>query len=91
MLTAQKSLRQNNSEKNRIPGEVFSLYFWLQDFPPTMMPFFIMYFSYLIGPPPTPVRASRARWVGVRIHVILLGMAGKMYYTATVRYALYSK
>ncbi len=27
--------------------------------------------------PPTPVRASQARWVGVRIHVILLGKVGK--------------
>jgi hypothetical protein len=27
--------------------------------------FIIMYFSYLIGPPPTPMRASRAHWVGV--------------------------
>jgi hypothetical protein len=39
MITAQKSLKQNNSEKIFIPGEVFSLYFLLQDFPPTMMPF----------------------------------------------------
>ncbi len=31
-------------------------------------------------PPPLSVRASRARWVGVRIHVILLGMAGKKIY-----------
>jgi hypothetical protein len=32
--------------------------------------FFIMYFSYLVGPPPpAPARASPARWVGVRIHV----------------------
>jgi hypothetical protein len=38
MLTAQKSLKQKNSEKNNVPGEVFSLYFLLQDFPPTMMP-----------------------------------------------------
>ncbi len=42
---------------------------------------FIMYFSYLIGPPPTPVRASRARWVGVRVHVILLGMLGYVFYS----------
>jgi hypothetical protein len=39
-----------------------------------------MYFSYLIGPPPTPVRASRARWVRVRVHVILLGMVGHVFY-----------
>jgi hypothetical protein len=39
MLTAQKSLKQKKSEKNHIPGELFSLYFLLQDFPPTMMPF----------------------------------------------------
>jgi hypothetical protein len=38
---------------------------------------YVMYFSYLIGPPPTPVRASQARWVGVQIHIILLGMVGK--------------
>jgi hypothetical protein len=38
-----------------------------------------MYFSYLIGPPP-PVRASRARWVRVRVHVILLGMVGHVFY-----------
>ncbi len=28
-----------------------------------------MYFGYLLGSPPTPVRASSARWVGVRIHI----------------------
>jgi hypothetical protein len=39
MLTAQKSLKQKNSEKNRFPGEVFSLYILLQDFLSTMMPF----------------------------------------------------
>jgi hypothetical protein len=39
MLTAQKLLKQKKSEKNSIPGEEFSLYFLLQDFPPTMMPF----------------------------------------------------
>jgi hypothetical protein len=39
MITAQKYLKQNNSEKNCISGEVLSLYFLLQDFPPTMMPF----------------------------------------------------
>jgi hypothetical protein len=39
MITAQKSLKQKNSVKNCIPEEVFSLYFLLQDFPPTMMPF----------------------------------------------------
>jgi hypothetical protein len=31
MNTTQKSLKQKNSEKNGIPGEVFSLYFLLQD------------------------------------------------------------
>jgi hypothetical protein len=39
MLTAQKPLQQKYSEKNHIPGEVFSLYFLLPDFPPRMMPF----------------------------------------------------
>jgi hypothetical protein len=39
-----------------------------------------MYFSYLIGPPPTPVRASRARWVRIQVHVILLGMVGHVFY-----------
>jgi hypothetical protein len=39
MLTAQKSLKQNNSEKNGTPGEVFSLYVLLHHFPPTKMPF----------------------------------------------------
>jgi hypothetical protein len=39
-----------------------------------------MYFSYLIGPPPTPVWASRACWVRVRVHVILLGMVGHVLY-----------
>jgi hypothetical protein len=29
---------------------------------------------------PTPVQASRARWVGVRIHVILLGIVGYVNY-----------
>jgi hypothetical protein len=42
MLTAQKSLKWKNSEKNHIPGEVFSLYILLQDFPPTMMPFWLI-------------------------------------------------
>jgi hypothetical protein len=41
MITAQKSLKQKNSVKNCIPEEVFSLYFLLQDFPPTMMPFWL--------------------------------------------------
>jgi hypothetical protein len=39
MPTAQKSLKQKKSLKNSIPGEVFSLYFLHQVFPPTMMPF----------------------------------------------------
>jgi hypothetical protein len=40
-----------------------------------------MYFSYLKGPPPpTPVQASQARWVGVRVHVILLGIVGYVLY-----------
>jgi hypothetical protein len=39
MLTAQKVLKQKNSGKNRIPGEVFSLSVLLQDFPPTMVHF----------------------------------------------------
>jgi hypothetical protein len=39
-----------------------------------------MYFSYLKGPPHTPVRASWARWVEVRIHVILLGIVGYVFY-----------
>ncbi len=30
--------------------------------------------------PPPPVQASRARWVGVRIHVILLGIVGYVFY-----------
>jgi hypothetical protein len=42
MLTAKKSLKQNNSEKYHIPGEVFSLYFLLKDFPPTMMRFLLI-------------------------------------------------
>ncbi len=36
--------------------------------------FFYNVFQLPNRTPPTPVRASRARWVGVRIHVILLGM-----------------
>jgi hypothetical protein len=39
MFTAQKCLKQKKSYTNCIPGEVFSLYFLFQDFPPTMMPF----------------------------------------------------
>jgi hypothetical protein len=39
MITAKKSLKQKNSEKNCIPGEVFSLYVLLQDLPWTMMHF----------------------------------------------------
>jgi hypothetical protein len=39
MLTAQKFLKQQNSQKNPIPGEVFSQSVLLQDFPPTMMHF----------------------------------------------------
>jgi hypothetical protein len=31
-------------------------------------------------PPPTPVQASQARWVGVRVHVILLGIVGYVFY-----------
>jgi hypothetical protein len=31
--------------------------------------------------PPTPVQASRARWVGVRVHVILLGIVGYVFYS----------
>jgi hypothetical protein len=42
--------------------------------------FYIIYFSYLSGPPPTPVRASRARWVRVRVHVIVLGIVGHVLY-----------
>jgi hypothetical protein len=34
MLTAQKSFKQNNSEKNHIPGEVFSLYFFASGLSP---------------------------------------------------------
>jgi hypothetical protein len=34
MLTAQKSLKQKNSEKNHIPGEVFSLYFFASGLSP---------------------------------------------------------
>ncbi len=41
--------------------------------------FFIMYFSYLGGPPPHPCAGSLARWVGVRIHVMLLGIVN-MYF-----------
>jgi hypothetical protein len=33
MLTAKKYLKQKNSEKNCIPGEVFSLHVLIQDFP----------------------------------------------------------
>jgi hypothetical protein len=39
MLTAQKSLKKKDSDKNRIPLEVFSLHVLLQDFPPKMMHF----------------------------------------------------
>jgi hypothetical protein len=39
MLTAQKFLKQQNSEKNHIPGKVFSPSVLLQDFLPTMMHF----------------------------------------------------
>jgi hypothetical protein len=41
MLTAQKSCKPKNSEKNRIPEEVFALYVLFQDSPsPVMMSFF---------------------------------------------------
>jgi hypothetical protein len=46
MLTAQKSLRQKNSEKNCILGEVFSLQVLLQDFLPTMMLFSLLQKKY---------------------------------------------
>jgi hypothetical protein len=36
-----KNLLSKKIGKNCIPGEVFSLYFLLQDFPPTMMPFWL--------------------------------------------------
>jgi hypothetical protein len=39
MLPAQKSVKQKDSEKKRIPREAFSLYVLLQDFPPKMMYF----------------------------------------------------
>jgi hypothetical protein len=40
MLKAKKSPKQKNSEKNRIPGEVFSLLIcFASGLPPTMMPF----------------------------------------------------
>jgi hypothetical protein len=39
MLTNKKFLKQKNSEKNHIPGEVFSLSVLLQDFSPMMMHF----------------------------------------------------
>jgi hypothetical protein len=42
MLTAQRFLKQKNSEKNRIPGKVFSLSVLLQDLPPTMMHFLLV-------------------------------------------------
>jgi hypothetical protein len=35
MLTAQKSLKQKNSEKNCIPGEVFSLYLFASGLSPS--------------------------------------------------------
>jgi hypothetical protein len=44
--TSTKSLKQKNSDKNCIPGDVFSLYFLLQDFPPTMMPFLLTLKKY---------------------------------------------
>ncbi len=45
-----------------------------------------MYFSYLIGPPPTPVRASRAAGGGSNTCYIT-GHDRIVYYIATVRYA----
>ncbi len=42
MLIAKKFLKQKKIWENCIPGEVFSLYFLLQDFPPTMMPFWLI-------------------------------------------------
>ncbi len=41
-LEPKNVLGAKNSLKNWIPGEVFSLYFLLQDLPPTVMPFWLI-------------------------------------------------
>jgi hypothetical protein len=38
--------------------------------------FFYNVFQLPKGTPPTPVQASQARWVGVPVHIVLLGIVG---------------
>ncbi len=66
--TTNKCWEQYDTDSTQREIIYFNTIFFLSDNISKEKTFFIMYFGYLLEPPPTPVQASPARWVEVRVH-----------------------